>query len=419
MNKYDSELIAGILKDNGYDITDNINRADAVLINTCAVREHAENRALSNISQLRALKKKKSNIVIGVLGCMSKNLSDSIMEKNPHVNLVLGPDSYQLLPELLKNGDGCVDVAGREQEHYDGYFPLRNRGISAWVAISRGCNEACSYCIVPYTRGKERSRPVKRILEEIKQLLGEGFQEVTLLGQNVNSYEYEGIDFPKLLENVSGIEGLRRIRFATSHPMNLSDKLIDVISERENVCAYLHLPVQSGSNRILEVMKRNYSAEKYLSLIEKAKSKIKDLSLTSDFISGFPGETDDDHKCTIELVKKAEFDGGFTFKYSPRDKTEAYTFGDDVPEQVKIERLTEISELLRETALKKNKKWVGRTAEIMIEGKTRRSDIEVYGRTDGFKKVVLKRNNLSSGMFTRVSITDATSQTLLGCEISE
>lgn len=201
--------------------------------------------------------------------------------------------------------------------------------------------------------------------------------------------------------------------------MNLSDRLIDVMGERDNVCAYLHLPVQSGSNRILEVMKRNYSAEKYLSLVEKAKSRIKDLSLTSDFISGFPGETDDDHKCTIELVKKAEFDGGFTFKYSPRDRTEAYAFGDDVPEKVKTERLTEISELLRETALKKNKKWVGRTAEIMIEGKTRRSDIEVFGRTDGFKKVVLKQNNLSSGMFTRVNIISATSQTLLGCEVTE
>jgi len=351
---------------------------------------------------------------LGVLGCMSRHLGDKIFEDNTYVDLVLGPDSYRKLPEILKNRERYKNVEYKEYETYTDIFPLRKDGVTAYVAISRGCNEECSYCIVPFTRGKERSRSVESIIGEIEKLLDEGFKEITLLGQNVNSYNYRGIDFPMLLERVSEIENLKRIRFATSHPMNLSDGLIDVMAERENVCPYLHLPVQSGSNRILEAMKRNYTVEKYIGLVEKSMSEIKDLSLTTDIISGFPGETEDDHRATIELVKKVEFDGAFTFKYSPRDKTEAFKLEDDVPEEVKISRLAEISEIIREVSLKKNREWIGKVTDIMIEGKSRRSDSEVFGRTGGFKKVVLKQNNLSVGTIVPVIIKDATSQTLFG-----
>jgi len=344
MNKYDSELISGILRCGNFDIIDDIEKADAVLINTCAVREHAENRALSNIRQLQNLKKRRPEVILGVLGCMSKYLGSKIIKDNPFVDIVLGPDSYRKLPEILKDKKRCEDIFTREYENYSDIFPLRKKGVCAWVAISRGCNEDCSYCVVPYTRGSERSRSVKSITDEIKRLLDEGFKEVTLLGQNVNSYNYQGVDFPRLLEKVSEIEGLKRVRFATSHPMNLSNGLIDVMKERRNICPHLHLPVQSGSNKILKAMRRNYTEEKYINLVEKAKSKIRDLTITTDIISGFPGETEDDHKLTVDLVKKVEFDSGFTFKYSPREKTDAYKYGDDVQENVKIERLEEISE---------------------------------------------------------------------------
>ena len=267
---------------------------------------------------------------------------------------------------------------------------------------------------MPYTRGRERSRSIKSITDEIKRLLDEGFKEVTLLGQNVNSYNYQGVDFPRLLEKVSEIEGLKRVRFATSHPMNLSNGLIDVMKERRNICPHLHLPVQSGSNKILKAMRRNYTEEKYINLVEKAKSKIRDLTITTDIISGFPGETEDDHRLTVDLVKKVEFDSGFTFKYSPREKTDAYKYGDDVPENVKIERLEEISEMLREISLKKNREWIGKITEIMIDGKSRKSDSKVFGRTDGFKKVILRQNNFSIGNFVNVLAMDATSQTLFG-----
>jgi tRNA-2-methylthio-N6-dimethylallyladenosine synthase len=414
MNKYDSELVSGILRDNDFDIVDDVEDADAILVNTCAVREHAENRALNAIKQLKHLKVKKPELILGVLGCMSKHLGNKIIQDNRYVDIVLGPDAYRRLPELLRERKKCEDILTRENEDYGDIFPLHKEGVCAWVAISRGCNEECSYCIVPYTRGKERSRPVQNIIDEIKRLINDGFKEVTLLGQNVNSYNFDGIDFPKLLERVSDIEGLKRIRFATSHPMNLSDRLIDIMSERENVCSNLHLPVQSGSNKILSAMKRNYTAEHYIYLIEKAKSKIKDLAVTSDFLSGFPGETKNDHKQTIELIKKVGFDNGFSFKYSPRDKTEAFKYKDDVPEDVKIERLEEISEFLRELALKNNRECIGKTMDIMIEGKSRRSDEEIFGKTDGFKKVILKQNNLLVGTFAKVFITDATSQTLFG-----
>jgi len=414
MNKYDTELISGILNCGNFDMIDDIEKADAVLINTCAVREHAENRALSNIRQLQNLKKRKPEVILGVLGCMSKYLGSKIIKDNPFVDIVLGPDSYRKLPEILKDKIRCEDIFTREYENYSDIFPLRKNGVCAWVAISRGCNEDCSYCVVPYTRGRERSRSVKSITDEIKQLLDEGFKEVTLLGQNVNSYNYQDVDFPGLLQKVSDIEGLKRVRFATSHPMNLSDSLVDVIKERKNICHHLHLPVQSGSNKILKAMRRNYTEEKYINLVEKAKSKIKDLTITTDIISGFPGETEDDHKLTVELIKKVEFDSGFTFKYSPREKTDAYKYGDDVPENVKIERLEEISEILREISLKKNREWIGKITEIMIEGKSRKSDSKVFGRTDGFKKVILRQNNFSIGTFVNVLATDATSHTLFG-----
>ncbi len=414
MNKYDSELISGLLKSDDFELIDDIEKADAVLVNTCAVREHAENRALSNISQLQNLKKRKPGMILGVLGCMSKHLGDKIFEDKTYVDLVLGPDSYRKLPEILNSKKRYKDIESRYDESYTDIFPTRKEGISAWVAISRGCDEECSYCIVPFTRGKERSRPVNNIIDEIKRLLDEGFKEVTLIGQNVNSYNYNGLDFPELLEKVSGIEGLKRIRFATSHPMNLSDRLIDVMAEEKTVCPYLHLPVQSGSNKILKAMKRSYTVEKYIEITEKAKIKIKDLAITTDIISGFPGESEDDHKLNVDLVKRVEFDGGFTFKYSPRDKTEAYTFGDDVPEKVKIRRLKEISEVLRECALKKNREWIGKVTEIMIEGKSKRDNSEVFGRTGGFKKVILKHNNLSVSTIIPVLIKNATSQTLFG-----
>ncbi|RKY89441.1 tRNA (N6-isopentenyl adenosine(37)-C2)-methylthiotransferase MiaB [candidate division KSB1 bacterium] len=418
MNKYDSEIIAGILKENGFKLTEKTNDADIILVNTCSVREHAEKRMLGYLTVISNLKKENPDLIIGVVGCAALRLNKKILKKIPGVNFVLGPDKYKLLPGLLTDlscfDETCYTVNNKEK--YEDIIPVRNNGISEWVAIMRGCNNFCSYCVVPYVRGRERSRSVKSIITEIKELVAQGIKEVTLLGQNVNSYNDGSFDFPDLLRRVSEIDGLKRIRFATSHPKDLSTKLLEVIKERKNICNHIHLPVQSGSGKILKKMNRKYTPEEYISLVEKAKSMIEGISITTDIITGFPGETEEDHQATMELIRKLEFDSSFVFRYSPREGTKAFHYKDDVPENVKIRRLEEINSLQQSISEKINKKLIGKTCEVLIEGTSRRSKKEMKGKLDSGKGVVIKENDkkVKAGDIIKVRIFDANSKTLFG-----
>jgi len=418
MNKYDSELVAGILSKNDFTMTDSTKDADVLLVNTCSVREHAENRMLGNLTVISNLKRKKQDLIIGVIGCTAVRLNEEIIEKVPAVDFVAGPDHYRNLPELLKNVSLFDEkwYGFNNGETYENVTPLRKKGVSAWIAIMRGCNNFCSYCVVPYVRGRERSRTLKSIRREITELLAEGFKEVTLLGQNVNSYHDGEHHFPDLLENISEIEGLRRIRFATSHPKDLSSRLIEVIAKNDAVCNHIHLPVQSGSDRVLRAMNRGYTREGYFSLIEKIKKAICDVAITTDIITGFPGETREDHRETLDLVKKVEFDSAFVFKYSPREGTKAANFKDDVSENTKIERIKEINQIQQSISERKNRDLIGETREIMIEGSSRRSENELKGKLEVGKGVIVKEecNNIKAGDFVNVKITDANSKTLFG-----
>ncbi|MCK5740376.1 tRNA (N6-isopentenyl adenosine(37)-C2)-methylthiotransferase MiaB, partial [bacterium] len=345
MNKYDSELVASILTDMGYEEATKKSDATLLLVNTCSVRETAESRALGRLSALNKQKLKNPNVIIGLLGCMAQRIGPQILEKKPFVNFALGPDDYRQLPDILKKvGRGTqrqqefkIDVT--DFEDYANIYPLRVHGVSAWVAIMRGCNNFCTYCIVPYLRGRERSRRLDNILEEVKNLTADGFKEVTLLGQNVNSYLDENTDFPELLRHVCRIDGIERIRFASSHPKDFSPELIQVMAEEPKVCNHIHLALQAGSNRVLKRMQRNYTREHFLSLLTAAREQVPGISFTTDVIVGFPGETDADFEETLSLVKEARFDNAFTFKFNPREGTQAASMTDDVSAEEKQRRL--------------------------------------------------------------------------------
>jgi tRNA-2-methylthio-N6-dimethylallyladenosine synthase len=350
MNLYDGELVSRLLTQEGFALTSSIEEAQVILFNTCSVRDHAEKRVLGRIQTLSGLKRKRPGLILGVLGCMGQRLGEDLRNIAPGVDLVLGPDAYRALPQLLKakldGGNGHhYFCAGDADETYGDILPQRRAGVNAFVAIMRGCNNFCSYCIVPYARGRERSRPVEEILNEIRAAVADGFPEVTLLGQNVNSYRWGEVDFPGLLQEVDRIEGLARIRFMTSHPRDLGDKLISVMARGGKLCPSLHLPVQSGSDRILEMMGRGYTRVEYLKKVAQLRREVTDLTLSTDLLCGFPGEKNDDFGQTLELMEEAAFDSAFTFKYSPRPGTNAANMRDDVPEAVKIERLYRLLEL--------------------------------------------------------------------------
>lgn len=418
MNFADTEIVNGIMGKNGYDITDNIDDSAIILINTCSIREMAEARVLQRLTEIKKYKKKNPKLVVGIIGCMAERLKRDLVTKKGVVDLVLGPDEYRKLPSLIDNlidtGEKGIAVKLSRVETYDDILPIRKEGISAWLSIMRGCDKFCSFCVVPYTRGRERSRPLEGVIREVKQLRDEGFKDVTLLGQNVNSYVSEKFDFADLLEACAKAVPDIRLRFTTSHPQDLSLKLIETIAKYDNLCNYIHIPVQSGSDRVLELMQRSYTIEHYMKIMDNIKKLIPDVSLSTDIITGFCTETEEDHKMTLEVMKEVRYDGAYMFKYSPREKTKAWKMDDDVDEETKTRRLVEIVELQRDISEEKNRETVGKEYEVIIEGISKKSDKMLFGRTDGNKTVIIPLNDAKPGEKVLVKINRANSATLFG-----
>lgn len=423
MNVADSEVIASIMRMAGFDPTENIDEADAVFLNTCSIRENAEQKIWNRLEALNAMKKKNKAMIIGVMGCMAERTKEDLI-KNHHVDVVAGPDSYMALPDLIaqvESGGSAIDVDLSTTETYSDVLPMRICGnhISGFVSIMRGCNNFCHYCIVPYTRGRERSRDTESILTEVRDLAAKGYKEVTLLGQNVNSfcYEKDGVKtgFPQLLRMVAEAVPDMRIRFTTSHPKDMSDDTLHVIAEVPNVCKHIHLPVQSGSNRILELMNRKYTREWYLERVEAIKRIIPDCGLSTDLFTGFHSETEEDHQQSLSLMKICRFDSSFNFRYSERPGTFASKhLPDNVPEDIKIRRLNEMIELQSKLSLENNRKCIGSEYEVLAEGFSKRSRSQLYGRTEQNRTVVFDRGDIKPGEYVIVQILDASSATLIG-----
>ena len=422
MNLADTEIVLGILQNNGYGLTRHAEEADVILVNTCSIRENAEQRIYGRLGNFKTIKDSKPDLIVGVLGCMAERLRKDLIEKKRIVDVVVGPDEYRRLPELIDvafNGDKGIGVKLSKTETYDDILPHREDGLQAWLSVMRGCDKFCTFCVVPFTRGRERSRSLDSVVEEVKQLSERGFKEVSLLGQNVNSYKDNQNDFADLLSACSQVNRSMRIRFTTSHPQDLSDKLLYTIAENSNLCNYIHLPVQSGSNRILELMNRTYTIEHYLNLIEKARKIIPGVSFSTDIISGFPTETFEDHIMTLDVMREVRYDGAFMFKYSPREGTKAYKMEDDVSEETKTKRLQEIINLQQQISYELNQELIGKEEVVLIEGFSKKSDKFLSGRTDSNKVVIIPFNEiLKPGEYVKVKINRATSATLFGEYIS-
>ena len=419
MNFADSEVVAAVMKMADYELCESIDEADAVFINTCSIREHAEVKAMSRLEFFRQLKRKKKNLKVGVIGCMAERMQKELLE-HPAVDLVAGPDAYLDLPNLIaqaEQGEKSMNIDLSLTETYKDVLPQRIGGnrISGFVSIMRGCNNFCSYCIVPYTRGRERSRPYISILNEVQDLYNRGYKEVTLLGQNVNSYNFEGLNFAGLLENLAqAIPGIR-IRFTTSHPKDMSEETIIVISKYPNLCKHIHLPVQSGSSRILKLMNRKYTREWYLERIALIRKHIPDCGISTDMFTGFHSETEEDHQETLSLMREVGYDSAFMFKYSERKGTYASkNLPDDVPEEVKLRRLQEMIDLQMELSLESNKKDIGKEFEVLVEGYSKRSREQLSGRTSQNKVVLFDNQGQKVGDLVRVKIKDASAITLFG-----
>lgn len=424
MNVADSEVVASIMQMAGYTLCDKIEEADAIFVNTCSIRDNAEQKVLSRLAYFQSLRKHHKSLVIGVLGCMAERVREQLVAENG-VDLVAGPDSYLDLPNLVgaaERGEKAVNVELSTTETYREVIPSRiglNR-ISGFISIMRGCNNFCSYCIVPYTRGRERSREPESILGELADLKAKGFKEVTLLGQNVNSYRYERpdgtvVDFPALLAMVAQAAGEMRVRFTTSHPKDMSDETLHVIAAWPNLCHHIHLPVQSGSNRILKLMNRKYTREWYLDRIAAIRRILPGCGITTDMFSGFHSETEEDFEETLSLMREVGFDSAFLFKYSERPGTYASKhLPDDVPEEVKIARLQRMIDLQNELSLESNRRDIGHEFEVLVEGFSKRSREQLFGRTSQNKVVVFDKGNHCIGQRVRVRVTDASSATLLG-----
>lgn len=423
MNVADSEIVMSILKDKGYSFTENLSEANVVLLNTCSVRDNAEQRIYGRLGNIKNIKTKKNNVVIGILGCMAERLRKDLVTEKKIVDLVVGPDEYRRLPEFIETafaGEKGIGVKLSKTETYDDIIPYREDGLSAWISVMRGCDKFCTFCVVPFTRGRERSRNLDSIVEEVKQLSERGFKEVTLLGQNVNSYLDNGRDFADLLAACAVVDRSMRVRFTTSHPQDLSDKLLYTIAENSNLCNYIHLPVQSGSNRILELMNRTYTIEHYLNLIDKARKIIPGVSFSTDIISGFPTETREDHEMTLNIMRQVRYDGAYMFKYSPRENTKAYKMEDNVTEEEKTRRLSEIIDVQQKISYEVNQEIIGNEEIVLVEGNSRKSDEFLAGRTDTNKVVIFpKTEDVQKGDYVKVKISRATSATLFADDSSK
>ena len=423
MNVSDSEIVGSIMKGIGYEQNNKPEDADVIFINTCSIRDNAEKRVKKRLQEIRILKKKNPNLTVGILGCMAERLKEKLIEEQEFVDLIVGPDAYRELPEMIKTveaGRKAINVILSEEETYAEIEPVRygDNGISAYISIMRGCQNWCTYCVVPFTRGKERSRNPETIIEEAKDLFKKGYKEITLLGQNVNSYiwnEGSHVDFPSLLKMVADVSPQLRVRFATSHPKDISDDLIKTIADNHNICSYIHLPFQSGSTAVLKKMKRSYTREWYMERIDAIKKLIPDCGLSTDIIAGFCTETEEDHQATLSLMKYVGYDYAFMFKYSERpDTIAAKRYDDDVPEEVKSRRLTEIIALQQELALASNKNDIGKTFEVLVEKVSKKSDDELAGRNSQNKTIVFPRKNFKPGDYVMVKVTDCTAATLIG-----
>lgn len=428
MNVADSEVVASVMQMAGYEMTEEIQDADAIFVNTCSVRNNAEQKVLGRLQYFQSLKRKKKHLLVGVLGCMAERVKEDLIA-NHHVDLVAGPDSYMDLPNLIaaaENGEKVINVELSTQETYKDVMPLKLPGvhISGFVSIMRGCNNFCSYCIVPYTRGRERSREVNSILNEIRDMRDKGFKEVTLLGQNVNSYLYEQdgeqVNFSSLLEKVALEAPNMRIRFVTSHPKDMSDETLHVIAKYPNICQYIHLPAQSGSSKILKVMNRKYTREWYLDRIAAIRRILPECAISTDLFCGFHSETEEDFQETLSLMREVGYDSAYLFKYSERPGTYAAKhLEDDVPEEVKVRRLQEMIDLQNKLSEESNLRDIGKVFEVLIEGYSKRSREQLFGRTSQNKVVIFDKKNFHVGQFIRVKIQRASSATLFGEPVEE
>ncbi|MGC8803261.1 MAG: tRNA (N6-isopentenyl adenosine(37)-C2)-methylthiotransferase MiaB [Bacteroidales bacterium] len=429
MNVNDSEVVAAIMKKEGYELTHELEQADVVFVNTCSIRENAETRVIHRLEYFRSLKKKKPSLRIGVLGCMAERMKERLLEQEKAIDIVAGPDAYRSLPFLLsqvESGLKAANVLLSQEETYADISPVRldDNRVSAFISIMRGCDHMCSYCVVPFTRGVERSRNPESIVREAREIIDAGYKEITLLGQNVNSYFWQqpgqpAINFARLLELVALIDPGVRIRYSTSHPKDLSDELLHVMAKYPNICKHIHLPVQSGSNRMLQLMNRRYTREWYLNRIQAIKNILPDCSISTDIIAGFCDETEEDHQQTLSLMQEVGYDFAFMFKYSERPGTKAQLeLKDNVPDEIKTRRLNEIIELQNKLSEKSKQQDIGKTFEVLIEGVSKKSPNELFGRTSQNKVVVFPKNNLVPGQYVQVQIVDCTSATLIGKIVS-
>lgn len=425
MNVADSEVVAAILQEQNFEPVENAENADAIFLNTCSVRDNAEQRIWGRLDHLKSLKKKNKKLIVGILGCMAERIGEEFLA-HPAVDLVAGPDAYRDLPFLIdkaQNGQQAVNVELSENETYDRITPVRigAKNLSGFVSITRGCNNFCTYCIVPYTRGRERSRDPRDIVNEVKDLATKGYREVTLLGQNVNSYKWlpedkrKPVRFWDLLEQVAQVDPKIRIRFTTSHPKDMSDKVLKAIAKHPNLCRHIHLPLQSGSSRILKLMNRKYDREQYLDRIRAIREILPECGLSTDVFCGFCTETPEDHQQTLSLMEEVQFDMAFMFKYSERPGTYAHKhLPDDVPETEKLRRLDEIIKLQNRISIESNRRDIGKTFEVLVEGTSKKNKDELFGRSSQNKVIVFPSGNFKKGDYVQVKISRCTQTTLIG-----
>ncbi len=426
MNFADSEIVASLLQKAGHTIVTDIEQADYILINTCAIRDNAEQRIRKRLRELRAVQQRHSQLRIGILGCMAERLQSQLMVEEENVSFVVGPDAYRRLPDMLEQvrqqGVKAAETELSTTETYADIEPVRlsSNGISAYISIMRGCQNYCAYCVVPYTRGRERSRDPETIVSEARHLFEQGYKEVTLLGQNVNSYRFvsanqQPVTFPELMRRVAEVSPQLRVRFATSHPKDLSDELLEVMASYDNICKCIHLPVQSGSDRMLKLMNRHYDSAWYLERIAAIRRYMPDCSITTDVIAGFCSETEEEHQMTLEMFRKVRYDYAYMFKFSMRPNTYAEKhLQDDIPEAEKTRRLEEIIALQGEIALENNKKEVGKEYEVLVEGESHRSKEQLFGRNSQNKVIVFDRKGVQPGQYVKVRVIDCTAATLKG-----
>ena len=418
MNVADSELVESILKGEGYSKAAQLRDADAIFVNTCAIREHAEEKVHSQLGRYDLIKKEKPDTIIGVLGCMAQSLKHELLENRPFVDIILGPDSYRKLPGLLSRKkevpNSLVDTTLSRFEVYDDLFPSRKEGVNAWISIMRGCDKFCTFCIVPFTRGRERSRSMESIITEATQAVEDGFTEITLLGQNVNSYSHNGHEFHHLLETVAQVRGLKRIRYTSPHPQDMTDDLLNTMLTHENICNFVHLPLQSGSDRILKRMNRTYSRDHFIQLAHRIREILPGVGISTDIIVGFPGETEFEFSETLTVMEEVKFDSAFNFKYSPRPGTKASEYDDPIPEDIKQERLEQIIDLQKRHTLERNLDLVGTIQTVLIEKESKMSSHQWAGRTDSNKWVIFDKEDVQIKDMVSIQIKKAKGITLHG-----